>query len=62
MYDPELEEFTKIKTIKGDLNTVRIQGLKREKTYSFKIRAYVRSGSKNNFGDPSKVCKVKTKK
>lgn len=62
MYDPDLEEFTRVKTIKGDFNTATIRGLKRGKTYSFKVCAYVKSSSKNNFGSFSKVCKAKTKK
>lgn len=60
-YDPDLEEFTKVKTVKGSFNTATIQGLKKGTTYSFKVRAYVKSGSKTYFGDYSKVCKVKTK-
>lgn len=61
-YDPDLGEFTKIKTVKGNFNTATIRGLKRGTTHSFKVRAYIKSGSKNYYGDYSKAYKVKTKK
>lgn len=62
MYDTDLEEYVKVKTVDGDFNKATISGLKKNTTYSFKIRAYIKSNSKKVYGEYSKVIKVKTKK
>lgn len=62
MYDADLEEYTKVKTVGGDFNVTTISGLKKNKTYSFKVRAYVKDGSKKVTGDFSKIAKIKTSK
>jgi hypothetical protein len=62
MYDPDLEEYTKVKTVDADFNTATITGLDANTTYKFKVRAYVKSGSTTAYGDFSKEVKQKTKK
>lgn len=60
MYDRDLEEYTKVKTTTNSLNTVAITGLKKFSTYKFKVRAYVKNGSKKAYGDYSKEIIAKT--
>jgi hypothetical protein len=61
MYDTDLGEYVKVKNVSKDFNSATISKLKKGTTYKFKIRAYVKSGSKTYYGDYSKVYKVKTK-
>jgi hypothetical protein len=61
MYDPDLEEYTLMKTVKSG-NSARISDLSKNKTYKFKVVAYVKSGKKTYNGDMSAVYKAKTTK
>jgi hypothetical protein len=61
MYDTDLGEYVKVKNVSKDFNSATISNLKKGTAYKFKIRAYVKSGSKTYYGDYSKVYKVKTK-
>jgi hypothetical protein len=61
MYDPDLEEYTLVKTVKSG-NSARISDLSKNTTYKFKIVAYVKSGSKTYAGAKSAVYKAKTSK
>jgi hypothetical protein len=60
MYDKDLEEYVKVKTVNSNINSARITGLKKGKTYKFKVRAYVVNGSTKYYGAFSKVYEVKT--
>jgi hypothetical protein len=62
MYDTDLEEYVKVKTLSGKTNSVRIAKLKKGKKYKFKIRAYVTYGTKKYYGTFSSVYTVKTRK
>jgi hypothetical protein len=61
MYDTDLEEYTLVKTVKSG-NSARIDSLKKNTTYKFKVVAYVKSGSKTYYGEKSSVYKAKTAK
>lgn len=61
MYDPDLEEYTKEKNVSSDFNSATIKNLKKKTTYKFRVRSYVKVGSKKHYGEYSKVCKMKTK-
>lgn len=62
MYDRDLEEYVSVKTVNGNFNKTTIYGLKKNKSYKFKIRGYITSGSKKYYGSYSKKLTVKTKK
>lgn len=53
---PYLDEYYKIKSVKGSLNIAKIDRLKKGKTYYFAVQAYKRS---SGWGDISKIIKVK---
>lgn len=61
-YDNDLEEFTLCRTIKGKITSARINGLKKNTTYRFKIRAYYKYGNKKYYGSFGKIIKVRTSK
>lgn len=61
MYDADLEEYTRVKTVSSSVQSARITGLKKGKTYKFKVRACLKSGSQTYYGDFSKVHSVKIK-
>jgi hypothetical protein len=61
MYDIDLEEYVKVKNVSKDLHVAPTTKLKKGTTYKFKIRAYVKKGSKKYYGEYSKVYKAKTK-
>ncbi len=62
MYDKDLEEYTVVKSVKGKINSAIIKNLSKNKKYKFKIRAVLKSGAKNYYGDYSKVYTSKTAK
>lgn len=59
IYDTDIEEFDLVKTVSG--NAVTIEGLDSGTKYKFKIRAYVKNGSKKYYGKYSDVYKASTK-
>lgn len=61
MYDPDLEEYVKVKNVSKDLSSATIEGLQTGTTYKFKVRAYIKNDSKKYDGKCSKVYKAKTK-
>ena len=60
---PGAKKFTKLATIKEDGTAARTYTAKKltEGEYQFKVRAYLKSGSKTVWGKYSKVAKVKVK-
>lgn len=62
MYDPDLEEFTKVKTVSSDFSSANITQLKKGTTYKFRVRGFVKSGSKKYYGEYGKTYKLKTNK
>lgn len=60
MYDKDLEEYTKVKTVSKDFSSATISDLKKNSTYKFKIRAFVKVGSKKSYGETGKIYKAKT--
>ena len=62
MYDPDLEEFTKVKTVSSDFSSANIIQLKKGTTYKFRVRGFVKSGSKKYYGEFGKTYKLKTNK
>ena len=62
MYDPDLEEFTKVKTVASDFSSANIIQLKKGTTYKFRVRGFVKSGSKKYYGEFGKTYKLKTNK
>ncbi|BBF42575.1 hypothetical protein lbkm_1259 [Lachnospiraceae bacterium KM106-2] len=62
MYDKDLKEYAKEKTVSKGFSTATISGLKKKTTYKFKVRAFVKVGSKKYYGDFSKPYTAKTKK
>jgi hypothetical protein len=62
MYDPDLSEYTLVKTQDGSFNSATIQDLSKNTKYTFKIRYYMKSGSKKYYSKFSKTVTVKTKK
>lgn len=62
MYDKDLEEFTQVKSVDGDFNTATIRKLNRNRSYTFKIRCYVKNGTKKYFSAYSNDLTVKTSK
>lgn len=67
-YDSDFAEYTKIKTVKGYTNNTcfvrSINGvsLKKGKSYKFRVKAYIKSGSKYYYGPTSKTITVTTKR
>lgn len=61
MYDPDLEEYTKVKNVSSDFTSATIKNLKKGTTYKFRVRGYVKVSSKKYYGEYSKTCKMKTK-
>lgn len=61
MYDRDVEEYVRVKTV-GSFSKTTIYGLRKNKTYKFKIRGYVTSGGKKYYGEYSKTLKAKTKR
>lgn len=61
MYDSDIKEYVKVKTIDGDFKTATIKKLKKGKKYKFKIRAFVKDGNKIYYGKYSSVLTAKTK-
>ena len=61
MYDPDLEEFTKVKTAAGSSKSAVIKNLKRNTTYTFKIRGIVKYNGKRYYGDFSSAFKARTR-
>ncbi len=62
-YDSASKKWKSIKTINGGSKlTYRVSKLKANKTYKFKVKAYVRSSGKVYWGSASPVVSVKTKK
>ena len=59
IYDKDLEEYTPVKST--SFNNLYVSGLKKKTYYKFKIRAYVKDGSKKVYGAYSKVFTAKTK-
>lgn len=59
-YDTDFKEYTKVKTVKGNYNSVIIDKLKKNTIYCFKIRGYVEYKGKKYYGPFSKEYKVKT--
>lgn len=62
MYDSDIQEYTYVKTVDGAFRTTTVKGLKKGRTYKFKIRAYVKVNGKNYYGAYSDVLKVTTKR
>lgn len=61
MYDTDLGEFAKEKNVSSYFSSAYIKNLKSGTTYKFRVRSYVKVGSKKYYGEYSKVCKMKTK-
>lgn len=61
MYDPDLEEYTKVKTVSSDFGCANIMQLTKKTTYKFRVRGFVKSGSKKYYGDYGKTYRLKTK-
>lgn len=61
MYDKDFDEYTKVKNVSKDFSSATITELKKKTTYKFKVRGYVKCGSKKYYGDYSNVFMVKTK-
>ena len=61
MYDSDLEEYTRVKTVSKDFASATITDLKKGKTYKYMVRAYVKAGSKKYYGEYSNVFSAKTK-
>lgn len=62
MYDPDLEEYTKVKAVSKDFTSATISDLKKGQTYKVKVRGYVKVGSKKYYGEFSNTFKAKTAK
>lgn len=61
-YNASTGKYEKIKTIKGTSTaTYTNKGLKKGKTYKYKVRAYKTSGTKKIYGSFSTATKIKTK-
>lgn len=60
MYDTDLEEYVRVKTVKGAHNVARIKNLSKNTKYRFKIRGVVKAWSHNYYGSFSKVRAVRT--
>lgn len=61
-YDSDLEEYEKVKSVSGDFSSATINDLKKNTKYEFKIRAYVKDGSKKYYGENSKKIIISTSK
>ena len=61
MYDPDLEEYTNVKTVSSDFGCANIMQLTKKTTYKFRVRGFVKSGSKKYYGDYGKTYRLKTK-
>lgn len=61
VYQSKGGKWVAIKTITNGANTYTVTGLKASTQYSFKVRAYRKSGSSNIWGDASNAFKAKTK-
>lgn len=59
MFDSDLSEFIKVKTVGKNTSAAVIRNLKKGKKYRFKIRAYVNAGFKKYYGDFSKIYTIK---
>lgn len=61
MYDTDLEEYVRIKSVSKDFASATVTDLKKSHTYKFMVRGYVKVGSKKCYGEYSNVFKAKTK-
>lgn len=62
MYDSDLEEYTKVKSTDGKASTALVKNLNKGTTYKFRIRAYVKNGSKKYYSEFGATYKASTKK
>ena len=52
----------KVKTVASDFSSANIIQLKKGTTYKFRVRGFVKSGSKKYYGEFGKTYKLKTNK